>query len=157
MKKLSIHVLLLTLLLSVASIRCGSGTELLKSGSSLISSLGKVPNLSMFTSLLQTPGLSKVLGDAMKKPFTLLAPTNEALSGLPSGTMSGLNDPANVNKLGKMVKSLIVPGKKDTASLMQSGLKSASGQPIDLSSTKLGDMISDPHFNVFPVDKFPSQ
>jgi len=40
---------------------------------------------------------------------------------------------------------------------MQSGLKSASGKPIDLSSTKLGDMISDPHFNVFPVDKFPSQ
>jgi hypothetical protein len=49
------------------------------------------------------------------------------------------------------------PGKKDTASLMQSGLKSASGKPIDLSGARLGDMISDPHFNVFPVDKFPSQ
>jgi len=77
MKKVSIHVLLVAVLLSVASVRCGSGTDLLKSGSSLLSSMGKVPNISQFTSLLQTPGLNKLLGGVMKKPFTLLAPTND--------------------------------------------------------------------------------
>ena len=157
MKKLSIHVLLVAVLLSVASVRCGSGTDLLKSGSSLLSSMGKVPNISQFTSLLQTPGLSKLLGGVMKKPFTLLAPTNDALAGLASGAMSGLSDPANVNKLADMVKNLIVPGKKNAASLMQSGLTAASGKALDLTGAKLGDMISDKNFNVFPVDKVLGQ
>ncbi len=156
MKKLSIHVLLVALLLSVASVRCGSSSDLLKSGSSLLSSMGKVPGISQFTSLLQTPGLSKLLGDVMKKPFTLLAPTNDAMSGA-SSALSGLTDPANVSKLADMVKNLIIPGKKDAASLMQSGLTAASGKALDLSGAKLGDMISDKNFNVFPVDKVPGQ
>ena len=82
MKKLSVHFLLVIMLLSVASIRCSTGSSLLKSGSPLLSSLSGVPNLSSITSLLQTPGLDKLLGGAMKKPFTLLAPTNDALSSL---------------------------------------------------------------------------
>jgi len=155
MKKLRIHVLLAALLLSVASIRCGSGADLLKSGSSLMSSLGKVPNLSSFTNLLQTPGLGKLLGGAMKKPFTLLAPTNDALSGL--GAMSNLTDPANLNKLADLVKNHIVPGKKDAANLMQSGLTAASGKALDLSGAKLGDQISGDKFNIIPVDKVLGQ
>lgn len=107
MKKLSVHVLLLALLLSAASIRCGSGAKLLKTGSSLMSSLGKVPNLSQFTNLLQTPGLDKLLGGVMKKRFSLLAPTNDAMGGLASGAMG------DVNKVADMVKNLIVLGKKD--------------------------------------------
>ena len=110
MKKLSVHVLLLALLLSAASIRCSSGSNLLKTGSSLMSALGKVPNLSQFTNLLQTPGLDKLLGGVMKKPFSLLAPTNDALGGLASGAMG------DVSKVADMVKNLIVPGKKDAAS-----------------------------------------
>jgi hypothetical protein len=151
MKKLSIHVLLLTLLLSVASIHCGSGANLLKTGSSLMSSLGKVPNLSQFTSLLQTPGLDKLLGGAMKKPFSLLAPTNDAMSGLASGAMG------DVSKVADMVKNLIIPGKKDAASLMQAGVTAASGKTLDLSGAKLGDMISGDKFNIFPIDKIPGQ
>jgi hypothetical protein len=151
MKKLSIHVLLLTLLLSAASIRCGSGADLLKSGSSLMSALGKVPNLSQFTNLLQTPGLDKLLGGAMKKPFSLLAPTNDAVSGLASGAMG------DVNKVADMVKNLIVPGKKDAASLMQSGLATAGGKALDLSGVKVGDMIAGDKFNIFPIDKIPGQ
>jgi uncharacterized surface protein with fasciclin (FAS1) repeats len=150
MKKLSIHVLLVALLLSVASVRCGSSSNLLKSGSSLLTKLGGVPNLSQFTNLLQTPGLDKLLGGVMKKPFTLLAPTNEALGG----ATSSLGD---VSKIADLVKNLIVPGKKDAASLMQSGLAAASGKALDLSGAKLGDMISDDKFNAFPIDKIPAQ
>jgi uncharacterized surface protein with fasciclin (FAS1) repeats len=157
MKKLSIHVFLVALLLGVANIRCGSGADLLKSGSSLMSSLAKVPNLSSFTSLLQTPGLDKLLGGAMKKPFTLLAPTNDALSGLASGAMSSLTDPANVSKLADFVKNHIIPGKKDAADLMQSGLTAASGQALNLEGAKLGDVISDDKFNIIPVDKVLGQ
>ena len=151
MKKLNIYVLLVALLLSVASIRCSSGSDLLKTGSSLMSSLGKVPNLSSFTNLLQTPGLGNLLGGAMKKPFTLLAPTNDALSGAASGAMG------DVSKIADMVKNLIIPGKKDAASLMQSGVTAASGKSLDLTGAKLGDMISGDKFNIIPVDKVPGQ
>jgi len=150
MKKLSIHVLLLTLLLSAASIRCGSGSDLLKSGSSLLTKLGGVPNLSQFTNLLQTPGLDKMLGGVMKKPFTLLAPTNDALA---SGATNAAGD---VSKLADMVKNLIIPGKKDAASLMQ-GATAASGKALDLTGAKLGDMITDDKFNIIPIDKVPGQ
>jgi len=71
--------------------------------------------------------------------------------------MSGLSDPANVNKLADIVKNLIVPGKKDAAGLTQSGLTAASGKALDLTGAKLGDMISDKNFNVFPVDKVLGQ
>jgi len=150
MKKLGIHVLLLTLLLSVASIRCGSGADLLKSGSSLLTKLGGVPNLSQFTNLLQTPGLDKMLGGVMKKPFTLLAPTNDAL------TSGATNAAGDVSKVADMVKNLIIPGKKDAASLMQ-GATAASGKALDLTGVKLGDMITDDKFNIIPVDKVVGQ
>ena len=154
MKKLSIQILLVTLLLSVASLNCGPSSNLLKSGSALMSSLGGVPNLSQFTSLLQTPGLSKALGNVMKKPFTLLAPTNDALSSA-GGAVNGLT--SDVTKLAGMVKNLIVPGKLDASGLMQSGLKAASGKALDLSGAKLGDMISGDKFNIIPVDKVVGQ
>jgi len=154
MKKLSNNVLLVALLLSVASISCGPGSNLLKSGSSLMSALGGVPNLSQVTNLLKTPGLDKLLGGVMKKPFTLLAPTNDALNSLGSSVLSGLSDPT---KLADLLKGQIVPGKKDAASLAQSGLKTASGQDLNLSGVNLGNMISDDKFNIIPVDKVLGQ
>ncbi|MCU7552413.1 fasciclin domain-containing protein [Chitinophagaceae bacterium LB-8] len=157
MKKLSIYVLLVSLLLSVASIRCSTGTSLLKAGSPLLSALSGVPNLSTFTNLLQTPGLDKLIGGAMKKPFTLLAPTNDALSNLGSSAMSNLTNPSNISQLANLIKDHIIPGKLDAASLMQTGLKAASGKALDLGSAKLGDLIGGEKFNIFPVDKLLGQ
>jgi len=150
MKKLSLHVVMVALLLSVASIRCSSGADLLKAGSPLLSSLGKVPGLSQITSLLQTPGLGKLLGNVMKKPFTLLAPTNDALGALGSSALSALSDPT---KLAGLLKNQIVPGKMDASQLAQSGLKAASGLPLDLAGANLGNLISDKDFNIIPIDK----
>src|SRR5215472_16650883 len=113
MKNLNIRVLLVAVLLSMASLNCGTSSNLLKTGSSLMSSLGGIPNLSQFTSLLQTPGLSKALGGILKKPFTLLAPTNDALSGVTGDAMSKLTDPSNISNLANLVKNQIVPGKLD--------------------------------------------
>jgi uncharacterized surface protein with fasciclin (FAS1) repeats len=154
MKKLSIHVLLVTLLLSAASLNCGTSSNLLKEGSSLLSSLGGVPNLSQFTNLLKTPGLSKALGNVMKKPFTLLAPTNDALSSAGSA-VSGLS--SDVGSLANMVKNLIVPGKKDATSIMESGLKAASGKALNLSGVNPGNLITGDKYNIIPIDKLPGQ
>ena len=152
MKKLSICVLTVTLLLSAANIRCGSSSNLLKSGSSLLSALGSNANLSTLTGLLQTPGLSNLLGDALKKPFTLLAPTNEALSSLGAGAVSSLSDPANISQLADLLKDHIIPGKIDPAGLMQ-GATAVSGKKLDLAGVNVGCIITDERFNIIPVDK----
>jgi uncharacterized surface protein with fasciclin (FAS1) repeats len=153
MKKLSVSVLLVALLLSLAPTPCHSQANLLKAGSPLITALSSVPSLSKFTSLLQTPGLDKVLGGILKKPFTLLAPTNDALNSLGASTLTKLANPANISKLASFVKDHIVPGKLDAAGLMKSGLKAASGKALNLGSAKLGDLIGGNNFNAFPIDK----
>jgi len=153
MKKFRIHVLFVALLLSTASIRCSSGADLLKTGSSLLSSLGGNPALSQITSLLQTPGLGKLLGGALKKPFTLLAPTNDALSKLGGDAISKLTSPDNLGQLANLLKNHIVPGKLDAAGVAQSGLKSAGGKMLDLAGANLGSLMSGDKFNIIPIDK----
>lgn len=153
MKKLSVHFLLVIFLLSATGIRCGSTSSLLSAGSPLLSSLGGVPNLSSITNLLKTPGLDKLLGSAMKKPFTLLAPTNDAISGLGADAVAKLSDPNNINQLAGLLKDHIVPGKLDANSIMQSGLKSAGGKALDLGNAQLGSWIGGDKFNILPINK----
>ena len=153
MKKLSINLLLVVLLLTAANIRCSTGASLLKAGSPLLSSLGNIPSLSGITKLLQTPGLSSLLGGALKKPFTLLAPTNDALASLGADAVSNLSNSANVGQLANLLKDHIIPGKKDAAGLAEAGLKSAGGKALDLAGANLGSLITGDKFNIIPVDK----
>jgi len=71
--------------------------------------------------------------------------------------MSNLTDPANLNKLADLVKTHIVPGKKDADSLMQPRLTAASGRALDVGGANLGDQISGDKFNIIPVDKVLGQ
>ena len=153
MKKFFTYGLLVLLLVSVASIRCSTGANLLKAGSPLLSALNSVPSLSKFTSLLQTPGLDKLLGGALKDPFTMLAPTDEALNSLGTDVVNNLANPSNISQLANLIQNQIVGGKLDAAGLAQSGLKAASGKAIDLAGASLGNLISGDKFNIFPVNK----
>ena len=154
MKKLSVKVLLVATLLTVANIRCSSGAKLLSAGSPVISSLAKMPSLSTITSLLQTPGLGNLLGDVLKKPFTLLAPSNDALNSLGSSVLSNLTNPSNINQIASLLKDHIIPGKLDAGKLLQSGLTAASGKGLNLGGVNLGTLIDGgKKFNVFPIDK----
>lgn len=153
MKKFCVQLLMVTLLLTVANIRCSTGANLLNAGSPLLSALSSVPSLSKFTSLLQTPGLDKLLGGALKDPFTMLAPTDEALNSLGTDVVNNLTNPANISQLASLIQNHIVGGKLDAAGLAQSGLKAASGKAIDLAGASLGSLISGDKFNIFPVNK----
>jgi uncharacterized surface protein with fasciclin (FAS1) repeats len=153
MKKFSIHVLLVALMLSFATIRCSSGASLLKTGSSLMNALGGVPNLSSISKLLQTPGLSDLIGKALKKPFTLLAPTNDALKSIGADALTNLSNPTNVNNLASLIKDHLLSGKIDAAGLAKEGLQTLGGKALDLGGANLGSLISDKDFNVIPIDK----
>lgn len=155
MKRSSFRVLLVALLLTAANIQCSTGAKLLQAGSPLMSALGGVPNLSQITNLLKTPGLDKLLGGVLKKPFTLLAPTNDALSSLGSSAVNNLTNPNNLNQLANLIKDYIVPGKKDATSIMESGLKAASGKALNMAdaASSLGSLISDDKFNILPINK----
>ena len=52
-----------------------------------------------------------------KGPFTVFAPTNEAFSALPSGTVDNLLKPDNKKTLDKILTYHVVPGRLDTATL----------------------------------------
>ena len=68
-------------------------------------------------------------------PFTVFAPTNEAFSQLPAGTVDTLLKPENKPTLTKVLTYHVVPGRMDSAALAQqiragggrAMLKTASG------------------------------
>ena len=153
MKKTAMRLFLILFVSVLTMQSCGTTSSLLGSGSSLLSSLGGSPNLSSFTSLLKTPGLDKLIGPALKGPFTLLAPSNSALSSLGADAISNLTKPENLNQLAGVLKNHIVPGKLDAGSLLKGGLKSAGGGDLNLGGINLGDAISGKDFNIIPIDK----
>ncbi len=157
MKKSGIQLVLVSLLFSVVSLQCSTSSSVLKAGSPLLSKLSSIPNLSSLTSLLQTPGLGSALGGALKGPFTLLAPTNDALSKLGPGALGNLMNPSNVNQLAGLLKNHIVPGKLDVAGLAQSGLQTVGGIPLNLKGANLGGVTGGDNFNIIPVDKVLGQ
>ena len=52
-------------------------------------------------------------------PFTVFAPTNNAFSALPAGTVDTLLKPENKPQLTKVLTYHVVPGKLDAAALMK--------------------------------------
>jgi uncharacterized surface protein with fasciclin (FAS1) repeats len=153
MKRNPLLLIALLFIVSVVNMQCSSASKALSAGSPLLSALGAQPNLSSLTSLLQTPGLGKLLGGSLKKPFTLLAPTNDALNSLGADALSNLTKPENLSQLAGMLKDHIIPGKVDPAAIAGGGLKTAAGKALDLAGANLGSLLSSDKFNIIPVDK----
>jgi len=107
--------------------------------SALMGSLGKVPNLSGVSSLLKgAGGLDKLIG---KGPFTLLAPSDNALASLGKDGLTNLLKPENASQLQNLMKKYVVPGKLDPAQLAGSGLKDAAGNAFSLGDAKISQSI----------------
>jgi uncharacterized surface protein with fasciclin (FAS1) repeats len=113
----------------------------------------KNPTLTSIAGLMKTPGLGQFLDSALGDKFTLLAPTNDALAKLGTDMVGKLSNPANVADLANVLKKHIVPGKVEPADIKKGGLKTASGQPLNISDANLGQVIGDKNFNVVPIDK----
>ena len=61
-------------------------------------------------------------------PFTVFAPTNEAFAKLPKGTVDELLKPENKEKLQKILKFHVVPGKVMAADVKTMDATTAAGE-----------------------------
>ncbi len=105
----------------------------------LLGALGGNPNLSGAAGLLKAAGgLGNITG---KGPFTLLAPSNNALASMGKGALDNLLNPANKDQLTNMLKNYVVPGKLDASQLLGSGIKNAAGGALNLGGAKITETI----------------
>jgi len=74
------------------------------------------------------------LVDALKGegPFTVFAPTNEAFAKLPAGTVEDLLKPENKEKLQKILKFHVVPGKVMAADVKTMSADTAAGEKAEV-------------------------
>jgi uncharacterized surface protein with fasciclin (FAS1) repeats len=68
-----------------------------------------------------------------KGPFTVFAPTDEAFSKLPDGTLETLLKPENKKQLAAILTYHVVPGKVTAKEVVKlSGAKTLNGQRVDI-------------------------
>ncbi|AFL79965.1 secreted/surface protein with fasciclin-like repeats [Aequorivita sublithincola DSM 14238] len=103
------------------------------------------PQLKKFASYLVTADLANQLSKE-EGPFTVFGPTTAALASLTTEKKTFLSNPENIAKLEELLKSHIVTGKLDRATLLQTINKSGKAKlktlaGITLIATKSGDDI----------------
>jgi len=72
---------------------------------------------STLVAAVKASGLVETLSS--KGPFTVFAPTNEAFSKLPKGTIESLLDPANLKTLQSILTYHVIAGKLDSKSVVE--------------------------------------
>ena len=91
---------------------------------------------------LQAAGLSDTLKG--KGPFTVFAPTDEAFSKLPAGTVESLLKPENKEKLKAILLYHVVSGDVTAAQVVKlSSAKTINGQDLKLTVTDGTVMVND--------------
>jgi uncharacterized surface protein with fasciclin (FAS1) repeats len=117
----------------------------------LLSTLGGNANLSGVTSLLKgAGGLDKLIG---KDPFTLLAPSNDALKSLGPDALTNLLKPENKDQLTGLLNKHIIKGKVTPEQINAGGLKNAAGNPINLGDSKITQSIPTKNGTIQVIDK----
>ncbi|KAA1261808.1 Immunogenic protein MPT70 precursor [Rubripirellula obstinata] len=96
-------------------------------------------------------GLAEVLGG--DGPFTVFAPTDEAFSKLPDGTVASLLEPGNKQKLVDILKYHVVAGRVYSEdALAAKSAKTLEGSIVNVSVTNAGAMINDAKLVATDVD-----
>lgn len=89
--------------------------------------------LSTLTVLLQSTYLGNMLG--VGGPYTVFAPTDEALGALPAETVSYLLSPQGLYELTQILLYHVVPGEVRSTDLTDGPLVTLAGAAIDVSTT----------------------
>lgn len=91
-----------------------------------------------FMALIKSAGMTPVLEG--REPYTVLAPTAEALDALPAGTLERLQQPASRSELTGLLRRHILPGTVTRADIDQAlqgkpggvSLPSMAGDPLSV-------------------------
>ncbi len=119
----------------------------------LLSSLGEYTQLSGMATLLKSAGgLKNIIGNG-KGPFTLLAPTNNALSTLGTANLENLLKPENKEQLIGVLKKHVLPGKFKADQIKAGGLKDVSGNELNMGNTTITESIQTKGGMIQVIDK----
>jgi uncharacterized surface protein with fasciclin (FAS1) repeats len=100
------------------------------SGKDIVAVAAGAENFKTLVSAVKAAGLVETLQGA--GPFTVFAPTDEAFSKLPAGTLESLLKPENKDKLIAILKYHVVPGKVLAADVKTGDVKTVEGQSVKL-------------------------
>lgn len=91
--------------------------EALDENASVAENAMKISNLSTLVDAVTAAGLADdLMGEG---PYTVFAPTDEAFSELPAGTLANLMEPANRDELTAVVGTHVVEGEYTTAHMRE--------------------------------------
>ena len=141
------RLVILCFFISTLHINCASSSTALKS------TLGENTQLSGINTLLkEAGGLNNLMGKG-KKPFTLLAPSNNALAKLGPGTVENLLKPGNKEQLISLLKKHIIPGKNKVDSIKAGHLKNIMGNELNLGGAHITETIQTKGGLIQVIDK----
>lgn len=109
--------------------------------------------LSGINALLKSAGGLNTLMGKGKKPFTFLAPTNNALAKLGPGTVENLLKPGNQEQLIDLLKKHIIPGKNKMDSIKAGHLKNIMGNEFNLNGANITETIQTKGGLIQVIDK----
>lgn len=145
MKRTIARTSLVLLMVTMLNLSCSSPAT------GLLGTLGGNANLSGVTSLLKgAGGLDKLIG---KDPFTLLAPSNDALKALGPDALTNLLKPENKDQLTGLINKHLIKGKVTPDQITAGGLKNAAGNPISLGDSKITQSIPTKNGTIQVIDK----
>jgi uncharacterized surface protein with fasciclin (FAS1) repeats len=123
------------------------------SSAALQSTLGGNMQLSGINTLLNSAGGLKNLMGKGNKPFTFLAPTNNALVKLGPGTLENLLKPENKEQLIGILKKHALPGKFKADQIKAGGIKDILGNELNLGGANILETIHTKSGLVQVIDK----
>ena len=109
------------------------------------------PDFSTLVTAVKAAGLDSTLSGS--GPFTVFAPTNEALAKLPAATLQNLLKPENKQQLADILKYHVVPGKVMAADVKPGMVETVNGADLTLSNENGTVYVTDAQGNKAKVVK----
>jgi uncharacterized surface protein with fasciclin (FAS1) repeats len=118
-------ILLITSLMATQGLRADHHEE-----KDIVGLASENESLKTLVKALKSAGLTDIL--KLKGPFTVLAPTDEAFSKLPEGTLEGLLQPENRQKLAILLKNHVITAQLKSDDLKPGTRKSIAGKELTI-------------------------
>jgi uncharacterized surface protein with fasciclin (FAS1) repeats len=124
------HILTLSALMASAAPLSVAGADAKPAPGDIVAVASGAGSFNTLVAALKAAGLVETLQG--KGPFTVFAPTDEAFSKLPAGTVESLLKPENKEKLVAILTYHVIPGKVMAADVKTMKAKTVNGKELSL-------------------------